>query len=287
MADSAFSFSFVNQLDAAGIQELKNNRDALRQQAMSAIESNEDVPADMREAIKSAAGEFIDAFMATAEAGKIDAAGSVRIAPDALTVVAGARVKDTDKFVSGLKKMETAAKQRSPSAPSVKWNASQQNGVTFHTLSMPVEQQADEEFRRMVGQELTIAVGIGTESVFVAAGRDYMTALQQAIDSSKAEPNKRVPQMEIAIALRPIVTLAATNTDSPDAQLALSMMAMSLQAGPNGRDHVRVIGDSIPNGQRVRFEAEEGALRAVGQAVFTSVMRAMMQGAPPQGAPIQ
>jgi hypothetical protein len=183
--------------------------------------------------------------------------------------------------------MEAAAKQRSPDAPSVQWNARQQGDVTFHTLTIPVEQPADEAFRKMVGQELTVAVGIGQESVYIAAGRDYMSALQQAIDASKAEPNKRVPQLEISVSMRPIVTLAATHAEGPDAQIALQMMAMSLQAGPNGRDHVRIVGEAIPNGQRVRFEAEEGALRAVGQAVFTSVMRAMMQGPPAEGAPIQ
>jgi hypothetical protein len=176
--------------------------------------------------------------------------------------------------------MQTAASQRSPDAPRIQWNASQQGGVAFHTLKVPLQLQADETLRRMVGEELSVAIGVGQEAVYLAAGRDPMVAIQQAIAASKAEPNKLVPQMEMEISLRPLVTLAATHAQDPEAQVPLQMMAMSLQAGPPGRDHLRITGDSIPNGQRVRFEAEEGALRAVGQSVFMAVMRSMTQPPP-------
>ena len=43
----------------------------------------------------------------------------------------------------------------------------------------------------------------------------------------------------------------------------------------NGRDHVRIVKQPIPNGARTRIEVEEGVLRSIGMAV----MQAQEQGA--------
>ena len=53
----------------------------------------------------------------------------------------------------------------------------------------------------------------------------------------------------------------------------LQMVASTLQNDAKGRDHIRMVGQMIPNGIRYRFEAEEGALRALGQAVFIAQMQ--------------
>jgi hypothetical protein len=142
---------------------------------------------------------------------------------------------------------------------------------------VPLPPDADESIRRMLGGDLAVAFGVGQETAYIAIGRDHLAAVNKAIDVSRAEPNKLVPQFEAAISLQPIVALAATHADNPEAQMSLQMMSAALQAGPVGNDHVRVIGQTFLNGQRVRFEAEESALRAVGQVVFMTMMRGMAQ----------
>jgi hypothetical protein len=47
---------------------------------------------------------------------------------------------------------------------------------------------------------------------------------------------------------------------------ALQNIAAMLKADAQGRDHLRVLAQVVENGARYRFEAEEGALRALIQA---------------------
>jgi hypothetical protein len=275
-SDAAAMFSFVSHSDPASIQEMRANRDAIRQTMLDALDQDENIPAEMKEAAKSAAGDFFDAAMSTAETGKIDAAAALHVKPDSLTFVAGARVKDTEKLVSGLKKLEAAVKQQAPDSPGVKWNAVEQGGVAFHTLNIPLPPEADESVRRLLGGEIDMAIGIGQETAYVAVGRDHLAAVQKAIEASRGEP-QAVPMFELAVSLRPLITLAAAQADNPEAKMTLEMVGATLQNVAAGRDHIRVQGDVIPNGQRVRFEAEQGALQALAQAVLMAQMRAMGQ----------
>jgi hypothetical protein len=85
------------------------------------------------------------------------------------------------------------------------------------------------------------------------------------------------PEFELAFSMQPLLALAAAHTADPDAQMSLQMMSMALQNAPAGNDHIRILGETIANGQRIRFQAEESALRAVGQAVMVAAMRAITQ----------
>ena len=42
-----------------------------------------------------------------------------------------------------------------------------------------------------------------------------------------------------------------------------------------GRDHIRAVGQLIPNGLSYRFEAEEGVLRAIGKAASEAQRQAL------------
>jgi hypothetical protein len=275
--DAALTFSFVDQLNDEAVQELKGKRGEIVSQLNAAIDNDENLPPAMRDAAKSAAGDILDAFLTTVESGKVDGGGALRVSPESLTFVAGTRIKDTAKFVSGLKKLEAAVKQQSPGAPGFTWDAAEHAGVKFHTLSLPLPPDANEAARKMFGNELPVAFGVGTETAYIAIGRDHLAAVNKAIDASRAEPNKLVPQFEVNLSMKQLIALAATHTEDPQAQMSLQMMSSSLQTDQAGRDHVRMIGETFANGQRVRFEAEESAMKAVGQAMFMAVMRGMAQ----------
>jgi hypothetical protein len=47
---------------------------------------------------------------------------------------------------------------------------------------------------------------------------------------------------------------------------AAQAVADMLKSEAQGRDHVRILGQVIPNGVRYRMEVEEGVLKAIGKA---------------------
>ena len=280
--DAAVTMSFATaenpDMTSEDLEQIKAMFDAARKQAEKAIDEDADIPDDAaRAAFKAAVSDFLDAAQATMESGQMDGGAALHLRPGALTLVAGAHLKQPEKVESGLKKMAAVAEQK-PDFAGIQWNAASHAGVNFHTLSVPLP--ADEEdARKMFGDQVDVAVGIGDETLYVAIGNDNLTAINAAIDASAAEPDKQVPPAEIAVSLGQIMTLAAANAKEEEREMVESIADM-LNNQAQGRDHIRIIGKLIENGLRYRIEAEEGVLRAIGKAAAEAQrqQQAQMQG---------
>jgi len=229
---------------------------------------------DVREALKGALGDWLDAVAETAKAGKIDGGGALHLTGDSLTLIAGAHVKDTAKVESGLKKLEAAAKKQ-PDFPGIKWNAADHAGVKFHTITIPVP-EGEKSARQILGDQLAVAVGIGPESAYLAAGKDNIDALNKAIDASAASKGKSVTMLEFVSSLGPIMEAAAAQADEPRHKAVVQKVADFLRSEGKGRDHVKAVGKVVPNGLTYHFEAEEGVLKAIGTAA-SEVQKQKMQ----------
>jgi hypothetical protein len=213
--------------------------------------------------LETAADDFLSALAATTKSGRLEGGATMQIAPGSITVVAGAHVKDSDKFEAGLRKLEAARKKKDAEFDGFKWNAARHRDITFHTMSVPIPEE-QEAPRHYFGEKADIAFGIGPEAVYLAIGRDHLDAVKQAIDASAAEPDKAVPPFELAISLTPFVEIIAVKADG-DQQKVLENVAEMLRNEAAGRDHIRIDARRIPNGLRHRIEAEEGVLRALGK----------------------
>ncbi len=209
--------------------------------------------------------DFLDAFQATIESGQMDGGAALQMGADKLTLVAAVQIKEPGKFESGFKKLaELAAKE--PDFKGVQWNAAKHEGVNFHTMAIPVP--ADKaEARKMFGEQVDVAIGIGSDAVYVALGNDNLAAVNKAIDDSKANPGKAVPPFEFSLSLGQVMEFAAANAEEKQRPMLQSIADM-LKSNAQGRDHVRASGILIENGLKYHFEAEEGVLRAIGKAAM-------------------
>jgi hypothetical protein len=276
--DAAATLSFASQADPAmikeNIEQMQATMDTMRKQAEKAIDEEDDIPDDeTRAAVKAAMNDFLDAFQATIESGQMDGGAALQMGADKLTLVAAAQIKDPGKFESGLKKLaELAAKE--PDFKGVQWNAANHEGVNFHTMTVPVPEEGDA--RKVFGENLDVAIGIGSDAVYVALGDDNLAAVNKAIDDSKANPGKAVPPFEFSLALGQVMEFAAANAKEEQRPLLQSIADM-LNSNAQGRDHIRASGILIENGLKYHFEAEEGVLRAIGKAATMAQQKAQME----------
>jgi hypothetical protein len=249
---------------ADDLAQFENMMRTIRQQSDREIDRSPKISdPEAREALKAAANDLFDAVEATIKEGQIDAGASLHVSPDSLTFVAGLHLKEPAKIEDALKKLEVAAK-KAPDFPGIKWNAANHAGVSFHTITVPVP-EGEKGPRRMLGQEMNVAVGIGPDAVYLAVGKDNIAAVSKAIDASAADRSKTVPPFELSLSLGPIMEVAADEANGHE-KAALQAVSDMLKNQAKGRDHVRATGQVIPNGLRYRFEAEEGVLQAIGTA---------------------
>jgi hypothetical protein len=277
--EAAATLSLASQADPETIKEnidqLRTTMATMRKQAEKAIDEEEDIPDDeTRTAVKAALGDFMDAFQATLESGQMDGGAALHLATDKLTLVAGAQIKEPAKFEAGLKKLAAIA-EKEPDFNGVQWNAATHEGINFHTLAIPVPEN-EAEARKMFGEKVDVAIGIGTQAVYVAAGQNNLEAVKKAIDASKAEPNKTVPPFEFSASLGQIMEVAAANGKEED-RATLQAIADMLKNDVQGRDHIRANYTFIENGAKYRFEAEEGVLRAIGKAAMMAQQKAQQE----------
>jgi hypothetical protein len=218
----------------------------------------------IREALQGAISDWLDALVETLKSGHLDGAAALHVSPNSLTFISGMHVADTAKVESGFKKLEAAAKNQ-PDFPGIKWNAANHAGVAFHTITSPVP--ANEKApREMLGEELDVAIGIGPDTAYLAIGKDNLAAVTKAIDASAANKGKSVSPIEFSLSLAPILEVAASQASESKQQAIVQKVADFLRNESQGRDHVRVVGQLLPNGLKYHFEAEEGVLKAIGKA---------------------
>jgi hypothetical protein len=276
--DAAATLHATQQLDSADIAQVKGNVAMLRANALAELEK-QGLPEEQAKLARQLATDLMDVIEKTLDGGKMDFAASLKMAPKAVTFIAGMQIAEGTKLESVIKQLlEQVAKDNPDAAKLFTLNAEKHEGVRFHVLSAPVSMIEDADAREkmgsMVGENLTLVIGIAENKLYLAGGRDAAKSLKQAIDRSKAGGEKAIAPFEISVAFGPIARFATTVAEAEQKQV-LAMLGKILE-GAEGKDHFKITATPISNGVRVRLEAEEGILKAAGIVPMMMGGQAMM-----------
>ena len=239
----------------SSVQTIKS----LKENAFREIDKDDnlDSPA-AKTAAKELLGSALDILVATMATGKIDGGASVLLKPQAMTIVGGFHVADGKEIKVILERVVKMAKD-DKDFPGIKFDADEQSGVVFHTMSIPIPEE--EEARKILGETLEMAVGVGAQSAYFGFGVDCVEKLKTIIATqAKQQP---VPPFQITISLGPVMEFISSIDEKNNALVGSVRDALQLA---DSKDHVKIQGLSIPNGVTYRVEIEEGVLRAIGEA---------------------
>lgn len=268
LADAARVFNLHFNAPVAG-DEVKMSIKMIEDSRKLVDKKIEDEVSDeeAQKVLKKMANEVIDVAVATIEGGQING-GAVVTGDGPFSVVLGMHVADG-------KKLEKVAKQaielgeKDPNFPEVEVDADTKSGITYHTLAIPEgdDEEAAENLEKFFGtDELTVALGFGKKTIVIAIGDDPIEAADSVVNAKpKSLPAKTVPfQLELKVG--PIMKMAAEQEN--DNQPIVKVMADSLAESKN--DHINLVASLIKNGEKVRFEIEEGIIAAFGKAVVAA-----------------
>ena len=246
--------------------------DVAGRQALQAIEDEGELPdAEARDLVKAAFDDLIQVAKDTVQEGKFDMGAVLNLEPKSITLAAGGFLADGKAVERALKKLASLA-EAEPDFEGVQWDSDKHEGVTFHTLGVPIPAEEDEA-RQLLGDTLEVVVGIGGQSVYVAFGREGTDTLKSAIDQSRSKSDQSMPPLAFAASLSRILKFAAAHDNDPNLQTVASAMA-------EGSDQIRINAQSIENGFSYRIDVETGVLKALGQAAA-----AVQRGIGGPGAP--
>ncbi len=231
--------------------------EAAKSQALSQIEENDEIPEGKG---KEVAAEFVEKLFAllskTVEEGVFDGGATVMLDGEKLRVALGGRISDGNQLAADVKSIFAEVKDN-PEVPQIKFDAYKHQGVTFHTVSVPVPD--DENARKMLGDELPIVIGTGDKSFFVALGQGCEDMLKSILDKNASLGKTKVTPVEVSVALGQVLRFAQSVESNPALELAIEGIADYA-----GKDHVMVQSRAVPRGLVYRITVEEGVLRAAG-----------------------
>lgn len=260
---AALNANWAGQLPEAKIAMINTMVEAVREQAFRDIDKK-DKPEEEDRVAKQLVGDVLDLVWQTAKGGRVDGGLALLLHPESVTLLAGGYVADAAKLEKLAKQVvKIAEAENSAVGQWVKLDADQYKGVRFHTVSRPIPEDAKnrEKVVGLIGETLDVVLGIGKQSVYVAAGRDAMRTLKQAIERSAAEAYKMVPPSQFSVSLGPVAQFVAAvgkQKDRPKAARAAEILEQSAS-----QDHIKLVTGLIPQGVKCRLEFEEGVLKLI------------------------
>jgi hypothetical protein len=268
MAEAAFACSWSGQLTDSEADTVKSVLEAAHAKAIEDIEKKgKSKSKSHQNAAKAFVGELFDVIGGIAGSKRLDGAVSLLLEPDSATLLAA-------EYVPGAAKLENLARQFADLVAddhpevkdfvTVKANIEEYQGVRFHAVSMPIPDDAENRDKvvALIGETLEVVLGIGEDSVYLAAGREPLATLKKAIAAS-IDSSIEVPPLRMSIGLRSLAGFLAEMADSEDERTKASILAKILGKAEN-QDHLVFTAAPVAGGLRLRLEVEGGIVKAIG-----------------------
>ncbi|TWT85681.1 hypothetical protein Pla123a_04880 [Posidoniimonas polymericola] len=272
--DASLSFATAYSIPAdvlPRVVEEYERQMATARTALTQMLEEADLPNDeVRETLNSALEDVLACAEAMVKSGEVDMVGNIQLKMGGASAIAGLRTPEPEKIDAALKKVAALA-EGDPNFPGINWAAETHEGVTLHTLSVPVD---DPQAQDVLGGQVNVAVGIGPDAAYFWLGPDGVAALKQAITNS-ASGTKDVKPVQMSMSLAQVMEFAAAVAEaSGEDAAAPQMLAQLLKDADSSQINVTVDGE--PNGMRYRVKVDEGVLKAIGKT-GAEMQRAQMQ----------
>ncbi len=229
------------------------------------IDDSDDLAAEEKKAVKEFVTEALKVATATIDKG-VSNGGLAVFGEGPFTLVFGGAIADAKRLETAVINLATAAKSK-PDDVQLKFRVAEHKGVTFHTLTAPWPESGDDDTDALVedllGDELELVLGFGAESIYLALGPDGIETLSELIDESGKASNPKLPA-EFILALSPVLAFVADQLDDDATPQAKILEKLVDDLDESGKDKIKASVTFIPNGERIRYEVEDGVLRALG-----------------------
>lgn len=260
--DAALGMTAQGAYTEGQAAQIQTRLASLRANVEQEIDRQEMSDADKKTA-KALLADLLDVFQPLFKAQKSDVGMMVKADSQGVALAAGVTPVDGDKLTGLVKKFaDQLAKDAPEVAKLIKLDAEQRNGVHFHTFSLPIDEMGlegkeKENFQKLFGKSLDVVVGASKEEMYLAVGHGALDLLKTAMDKSKQTAAQAVPPMQMFVAGVPIARLVQSLAEEEEAREAAGQVLKILEAS-GGKDRVLMTASAVPNGMKVRIEAQSG-----------------------------
>lgn len=261
MEGAAFNFNGASKLLAEDADQYSGMIDQLKQEIINGVDEDGELSEAELEKVEGIVDNLLAAVNETLKAGKMDMGGCLMLNNSGANLAIGALMADPGKLEDAAKEAVAFLEAKGLGDEiQANLNSSTWNGINFHQILVPIPVD-EEEARQMIGEQLEILLGIGKDTVYIAAGSNPMDLLKEAIEkSASASASGEQGITEYNLFLTPILRFAA----NIEGEEMMQMMADELAT--TGKDRISMTGQMVENGMKMRFEMQDGILKLINVA---------------------
>ncbi|MFN6400169.1 MAG: hypothetical protein ACK449_09760 [Planctomycetota bacterium] len=248
-AISAKTMSLIAPEDAA---QMKTSVDQAKKAVYSQIEDQINNPA-----VSAKVKEYLDRLVTiltdSSSEGSVEAAVSVTTDP-ALNAIAVFSLADGAK-VEALAQ-DLANEATNAGAPvTVKLMSGKHQGANLHNISVPLPYNADDKLRKVMGDDVKIAIATAPKSVYLSVGKNAESSLKTALDANVS--NKTAPGVptRLRVSMSQILNFVQTIESNPVVDGMLSSLS-------GGDDMILFDSKIIDRGGVNRITIQDGVIKA-------------------------
>ncbi len=259
MDGAAMTANVTTQITPDITNQYKSILKTAHDQMGDVIDADENMTDAQVDMVNKLMGNMFDMITKTVEQGRMDMGATLMTSDGKMNFVMGAEVAEPEKLEDSLKEVAKMVEKEVGDEVQFNLNAGSHRGTTFHEILIAVP-GSEEEARNILGDQVTLVVGIGKEAVYFGMGDDPESAMKQAMDkSAEASDANADTSMQFNLFLSPLLKFASGIQGAE----MLEMMSDTVQAGG---DRIQVRSDYIENGMKSRFEIQDGVLQLIGAA---------------------
>jgi hypothetical protein len=258
IADSnAISAKTMTLLAPEDMASMKSSIDQSKKAIFTQIEDQINNPA-----VSSKVKEYLDRLITiltdSGSEGSVEAAVSVVTDPS-LNAVAVFSLADGTK-VEALAQ-DLANEATNAGAPvSVKLMSGKHQGANLHNISVPLPYNADDKLRKIVGDDVKIAIATAPKSVYLSVGKNAESSLKSALDANATNKTAAGVPTRIRVSLSQILNFVQSIESNPVIDGMLSTLN-------SGEDMIMFDSQIIDRGGVNRITIQDGVIKAAAGGV--------------------
>jgi hypothetical protein len=250
----------AKSMTIVGAEDVKQ-MEASMDQALTTVEKQIDDQISnpvAAEKVKEYVGRLVRILADSSKEGSVETALSVTTDPS-LNIVAAFTLADGSK-VEALAQ-DLANEASSAGAPvTVKLMSGKHQGANLHNVAVPLPDDADDKIRKIVGDNVNIAIATAPKAVYLSVGKTAEASLKTALDASVSNKNVAGVPVRGRLSLTQLLNFIQSVESNP----VIDGMLSSINSD---EDAIMIDSQVVDRGGMNRITIEEGVLKAISGGV--------------------
>ncbi len=258
--DSAFNMNMCFKLMKQDIDQYNDALDQVLEQGIKEFGEGEKLSVSQQKLAVKSLRDIVAVVKDTISEGTVDGGVMIVAEPGNINFAMGMLAADPGKIEETVRDIVAELeKELTVDQMTANLDSDEYKGVKLHELIITVPDD-EEEARDMLGDSVSVIVGIGSGEIYLAGGNNPLPLLKKAMDDSETAAMDKAIPMQWNLYVEQILRFASSMEGEPMVE------DMADKLAEVGKDRISIVLNTTETGMKMRFDIQDGLLKVIGVA---------------------